>query len=75
MKRRIVNLSCQSVSRSLSFYILTLLCRGNFSNSVGDDFFGLKELGIADELGMTNLTVPKRLLKGKKRAFDAGAAK
>ena len=38
---------------------------GNFAESFGDDFFGLKELGIADEFGLSSLTVPKRLLKGK----------
>ncbi|KAI0752833.1 hypothetical protein C8Q80DRAFT_1351282 [Daedaleopsis nitida] len=38
---------------------------GNFADSYGDDFFGLKELGIADEFGLSSLTVPKRLLKGK----------
>ncbi|RPD57818.1 hypothetical protein L226DRAFT_575970 [Lentinus tigrinus ALCF2SS1-7] len=38
---------------------------GNFADSFGDDFFGLKELGIADEFGLSSLTVPKRLLKGK----------
>lgn len=31
------------------------------------DYFGLRELGIADEFGMSSLTIPKRLLKGKKR--------
>ena len=40
--------------------------RGNFAEPVGDDFFGLKELGIADEFGLSSLTVPKRLLKGRK---------
>ena len=40
--------------------------RGNFAESFGEDFFGLKELGIADEFGLSSLTIPKRLLKGKK---------
>ncbi len=30
------------------------------------DYLGLRELGIAEELGMSSLTIPKRLLKGKK---------
>ncbi|KAI0800213.1 hypothetical protein C8Q74DRAFT_1363991 [Fomes fomentarius] len=38
---------------------------GNFADSYGDDFLGLKELGIADEFGLSSLSVPKRLLKGK----------
>ncbi|KAI1790367.1 hypothetical protein LXA43DRAFT_511803 [Ganoderma leucocontextum] len=39
---------------------------GNFADSFGEDFLGLKELGIADEFGLSSLTIPKRLLKGKK---------
>ena len=39
---------------------------GNFADSYGEDFFGLRELGIADELGLSSLTVPKKLLKSKK---------
>lgn len=37
------------------------------------DYLGLRELGIADELGITNLTIPKKLLKGKRRANIANA--
>jgi hypothetical protein len=39
--------------------------RGGFMDNFGDDFFGLRELGIADEYGLSSLSVPKRLLKGK----------
>ncbi|KDQ56329.1 hypothetical protein JAAARDRAFT_208033 [Jaapia argillacea MUCL 33604] len=39
---------------------------GNFADALGDDFLGLRELGIADEFGLSSLAVPKRLLKGKK---------
>lgn len=49
--------------RSIQHFSLSR--RGNFADSFGDDFFGLKELGIADEFGLSSLTVPKRLLKGK----------
>ncbi|KAH9935133.1 uncharacterized protein BXZ73DRAFT_100523 [Epithele typhae] len=45
---------------------------GNFADSFGDDFFGLKELGIADEFGLSSLTVPKRLLKGRKAGLKEG---
>ncbi|KAH9851132.1 hypothetical protein C2E23DRAFT_832648 [Lenzites betulinus] len=38
---------------------------GNFAESFGEDFLGLKELGIADEFGLASLSIPKRLLKGK----------
>ncbi|KAG1882461.1 hypothetical protein F4604DRAFT_1744161 [Suillus subluteus] len=46
---------------------------GGFSDSLGDDFLGLRELGIAAELGLSSLTIPKKLLKGKSRGA-AGAA-
>ncbi|KAL6305105.1 hypothetical protein BKA93DRAFT_230818 [Sparassis latifolia] len=38
---------------------------GNFADSFGEDFLGLRELGIAAEFGLSSLTIPKRLLKGK----------
>jgi hypothetical protein len=46
---------------------------GGFSDSLGDDFLGLRELGIAAELGLSSLTIPKKLLKGKSRG-TAGTA-
>jgi transcriptional activator SPT7 len=48
-------------------------CSGNFADAIGDDFLGLRELGIADELGMTSLTIPRRLLRGKKDRAAAAA--
>ncbi|OAX33132.1 hypothetical protein K503DRAFT_794579 [Rhizopogon vinicolor AM-OR11-026] len=44
---------------------------GGFSDSLGDDFLGLRELGIAAELGLSSLTIPKKLLKGKSRGAAA----
>jgi hypothetical protein len=41
---------------------------GGFSDSLGDDFLGLQELGIAAELGLSSLAIPKKLLKGNHRA-------
>ncbi|EED85385.1 predicted protein [Postia placenta Mad-698-R] len=38
---------------------------GNFADSFGEDFLGLRELGIAAEFGLSSLTIPKKLLKGK----------
>ena len=58
--------------RDLDFMLMLLARRGNFAESFGDDFFGLKELGIADEFGLSSLTVPKRLLKGKGRGAKEG---
>ncbi|KAJ8488105.1 hypothetical protein ONZ45_g14087 [Pleurotus djamor] len=42
------------------------LVLGNFADAFGEDFFGLRELGIAAEYGLSSLTIPKRLFKGKK---------
>lgn len=40
---------------------------GGFADAFGEDFLGLRELGIADEHGLASLTVPRRLLKGRRR--------
>ncbi|KAI0343585.1 hypothetical protein BDW22DRAFT_1356046 [Trametopsis cervina] len=50
---------------------------GNFADSFGEDFLGLRELGIAEEFGLSTLTIPKKLLKGKNRGGlkDPAAAK
>ncbi|KAI0312192.1 hypothetical protein OF83DRAFT_1250680 [Amylostereum chailletii] len=39
---------------------------GQFTEDIGEDFLGLRELGIAAELGLSNLSIPKKLLKGKR---------
>ena len=39
---------------------------------VGEDFLGLRELGIASELGISNLSVPKKLLRPKGTRMGAG---
>lgn len=38
---------------------------GNFTEEMGEDFFGFKELGLDKELGMVNLSVPMRLFHGR----------
>jgi len=45
---------------------------GNFADSFGDDFLGLRELGIAAEFGLSSLSVPKKLLKGKNKGPKEG---
>ena len=40
---------------------------GSFADAFGEDFLGLRELGIAEEFGMSSLTIPKKLLKGKNK--------
>ncbi|KAH8110536.1 hypothetical protein DFH11DRAFT_1514277 [Phellopilus nigrolimitatus] len=47
------------------------LVMGNFADAFGDDFLGLRELGIASELGLQSLTIPKKLLKGKNKQRNA----
>ena len=50
-----------------------LVLRGQFTDDIGEDFLGLRELGIAAELGLSSLSVPKRLLKGKRNAKGPNA--
>ncbi|KAF9524724.1 hypothetical protein CPB83DRAFT_860781 [Crepidotus variabilis] len=42
------------------------LAIGEFADVLGEDYLGLRELGIADEIGFSGLTIPRRLLKGRK---------
>ena len=41
---------------------------------VGEDFLGLRELGIASELGISNLSIPKELLRPKGTRMGAGSS-
>ena len=45
---------------------------GDFADLLGEDFLGLRELGIAAEFGMSSLTIPKKLLRGKKTQKATG---
>lgn len=38
---------------------------GDFSNEIGDDFFGFKELGLDKELGVLGNTIPLHLLQSR----------
>ncbi|TYJ55382.1 hypothetical protein B9479_003885 [Cryptococcus floricola] len=50
-----------------------MLLDGNFAEELGEDFLGLRELGIAGENGMSTLSVPQSLFYGrKKRPTDHG---
>ncbi|KAJ7346467.1 hypothetical protein DFH08DRAFT_700766 [Mycena albidolilacea] len=49
------------------------LTMGDFADVVGEDYLGLRELGIAAEFGMSSLSIPKKLLRGKRRV-GMGAA-
>lgn len=51
------------------------MSRGEFADVLGEDYLGLRELGIADEFGLSGLSVPKKLLKGKKGQNQPTTAK
>jgi transcriptional activator SPT7 len=51
-------------------HLLIVIDRGGFAEAFGEDFLGLRELGIASEFGLTSLSVPKKLLKGKNKGKD-----
>ena len=42
------------------------LSSGEFADVLGEDYLGLRALVIAAEFGLSNLSIPKKLLKGKK---------
>ncbi|ODN83198.1 hypothetical protein L202_01386 [Cryptococcus amylolentus CBS 6039] len=44
-----------------------MLLDGNFAEELGEDFLGLRELGIAGENGMSTLSVPQSLFYGRKK--------
>jgi hypothetical protein len=46
---------------------LTLSCRGSFGSELGHDFFGLKDLGLDQELGACTLEIPSKLWFGNDR--------
>ncbi|KAF7308393.1 SAGA complex protein [Mycena chlorophos] len=49
------------------------LTLGDFAEALGEDYLGLRELGIAAEFGMSNLSIPKKLLR-RRRALQGAAA-
>lgn len=51
-----------------------LMSSGNFAEELGEDFLGLRELGIDREFGLNSLTVPSSLFYGRrKRQAGAGS--
>jgi transcriptional activator SPT7 len=48
---------------------------GGFAEAFGEDFLGLKALGIADEFGLSSLSIPRKLLRMRKARLDAERAK
>lgn len=54
--------SFQKVDLLIGFFLRS----GEFADVLGEDYLGLRALGIAAEFGLSNLSIPKKLLKGKK---------
>ncbi|GLB37890.1 putative bromo domain containing protein [Lyophyllum shimeji] len=50
------------------------LAIGDFADALGEDYLGLRELGIAAEFGLSSLAIPKKLLRGKKSKDKSSAA-
>ncbi|KAK7057323.1 hypothetical protein R3P38DRAFT_2840584 [Favolaschia claudopus] len=48
------------------------LTMGDFADALGEDYLGLRELGIAAEFGMSSLSIPKKLLRSKRRVGVGG---
>ena len=44
-----------------------LIGSGNFAEELGEDFLGLRELGIDKEFGLSSLSVPSSLFHGRRR--------
>jgi transcriptional activator SPT7 len=62
-------------SRRISCHCSCLCCSGGLADMLGagEDFLGLRELGIEAEFGLKSLAVPKRLWKGKPAGEDLAA--
>lgn len=43
---------------------------GDFSEEIGEDFFGFKSLGLEDELGLTSMSVPLHLLQNRSYNYN-----
>ncbi|KAL5638317.1 hypothetical protein ACGC1H_005114 [Rhizoctonia solani] len=52
------------------------LVMGGFAGELGEDFFGLRELGLDQEFGLTSLSIPRKLLRTRRNnAANANATK
>jgi transcriptional activator SPT7 len=38
---------------------------GEFTTELGEDFFGLRDIGLDSELGLSSLRIPSRLFHGR----------
>ncbi|KAH7334716.1 hypothetical protein B0J17DRAFT_88252 [Rhizoctonia solani] len=52
------------------------LVMGGFAGELGEDFFGLRELGLDQEFGLTSLSIPRKLLRSRRNnALNSNATK
>ena len=67
--------SCVPLTTCISSDGLYPCCSGGLADILGggEDFLGLRELGIEAEFGLKSLSVPKRLWKGKSNSEDRAA--
>lgn len=57
----------------LTFFFCFGNSSGNFADELGEDFLGLRELGIDREYGLTSLTVPQSLFYGRRKRLANSA--
>lgn len=43
---------------------------GDFSEEIGEDFFGFKAMGLEEELGLTSMSVPLHLLQNRSFSYN-----
>lgn len=48
---------------------------GDFATRIGEDFFGLAEQGLDQELSVSNLVLPKWILRGEPRPLDSASTR
>ncbi|WAQ87486.1 hypothetical protein PtA15_8A390 [Puccinia triticina] len=46
------------------------LMTGEFTSELGEDFFGLRDIGLDSELGLSSLRIPSRLFHGRPKPED-----
>ncbi len=67
-------MQCKFTLDATKALLISRFDRGDFADLLGEDYLGLRELGIAAEFGMSSLTIPKKLLRGKRPQKASGAA-
>ena len=61
---------CSSTSLLANYQDKSWQDSGNFADELGEDFLGLRDLGIAREHGMDSLSVPTSIFYGRKKRHE-----